>query len=352
MKKKKKKILVIGHFGGDKNFLDGQTVKTKVLTEELLKTGKYEIHKVDTYLNSVNKFKLLFISIMNLIRCRDVFVLVSGGGMSVYFPMLYFFSKIRRTRVYHAVIGGNLDQYIEKYPKYKKYLNAFKVNWVEIGSMQKKLEAIGIKNASVLPNFKELQNVSAEDYCDDVFRFCTFSRVMKEKGIEVAVDAVKRINSECGKTVCTLDIYGAVDSRYTEDFENLKKNFGNDVSYGGLVPFQQSVSVMKNYYALLFPTFWDGEGFPGTILDAYASAVPVIASDWNYNKELVSHMRTGIVYPDGDMQSLYDAMKWAMEHRTEMKGMRKQCEQMYLGYKPEFAMAIIDQMIFQERDKA
>ena len=31
------KIGVCGHFGGNRNFLDGQTVKTKIITRELQK---------------------------------------------------------------------------------------------------------------------------------------------------------------------------------------------------------------------------------------------------------------------------------------------------------------------------
>lgn len=34
-----KKIAIIGHFGGNETFLDGQTVKTKVLCAEFEKTG-------------------------------------------------------------------------------------------------------------------------------------------------------------------------------------------------------------------------------------------------------------------------------------------------------------------------
>ena len=36
---------------------------------------------------------------------------------------------------------------------------------------------------------------------------CTFSRVMKEKGIEDAVYAVRTVNEHFGRTVYTLDIY-------------------------------------------------------------------------------------------------------------------------------------------------
>lgn len=51
---------------------------------------------------------------------------------------------------------------------------------------------------------------------------CTFSRVMKEKGIEDAVNAVKSVNKYFGRVVYTLDIYGQVDSNQTGWFDNLR----------------------------------------------------------------------------------------------------------------------------------
>lgn len=337
-----KKIAIIGHFGGNETFLDGQTVKTKVLCAEFEKTGNYDVYRVDTYYKKHNPVKLLWQTFRALLFRDDVFVLLSRGGMRIYFPLLYYVTKFRRINVYHDVIGGNLDAYVKKNPKLRKYLNAFDINWVETPSMKKKLKDLGVTNAEVLPNFKNLQSVSATKYTEPVFHFCTFSRVMKEKGIEEAVQIVNRINEKYGRTVCSLDIYGAIDNGYTEEFEKLKKFFGDVIKYGGLVPFADSVSVLKNYYALLFPTFWDGEGFPGTILDAYASAIPVIASDWNYNRELVKHMKTGIIYPEGELSNLYEAVKWSIEHRSEMNSMRQNCAEEYLKYKPETVMSVIE----------
>ena len=42
---KKNKLGIIGHFGGNKKFLDGQTVKTKILYEELEKKTNWKIKK-------------------------------------------------------------------------------------------------------------------------------------------------------------------------------------------------------------------------------------------------------------------------------------------------------------------
>ncbi len=129
--------------------------------------------------------------------------------------------------------------------------------------------------------------------------FNELKRVMKEKGIEDAVNAVKTVNEHFGRIVYTLDIYGQVDSAQTEWFNELKSTFPLYIKYGELVPFDKSVEVLKNYFALLFPTYYEGEGFAGTLLDAMAAGVPVIASDWRYNPEIVNE-KTGYVYPVRD----------------------------------------------------
>jgi glycosyltransferase involved in cell wall biosynthesis len=60
---------------------------------------------------------------------------------------------------------------------------------------------------------------------------------------------------------------------------------------------------------MLFPTYWQGEGFPGAIIDAFVSGVPVIASDWNMNREIIIHEKNGLLVPPGDAMSLALAMK-------------------------------------------
>ena len=154
----------------------------------------------------------------------------------------------------------------------------------------------------VMPNFKDLKILKESElvyHHTEPYSLCTFSRVMKEKGIEDAVNAVKTVNEQAGRIVYTLDIYGEVDSAQTEWFNELKSTFPSYIKYGERVPFDKSVEVLKNYFALLFPTYYEGEGFAGTLLDAMAAGVPVIASDWRYNPEIVNE-KTGYVYPVHD----------------------------------------------------
>ena len=329
-----KAIGIIGHFGGKENILDGQTIKTKILYDELKQSTSWNIIKVDTYYKSKNPFKLLWDTIHCLKTTKDIIILVSHNGKRMYFPLLNFCAKHFKTRVFHDVIGGNLDKYVIKYPKFKTYLNSFKINWVETEGLKYKLEDQGIKNCEVIPNFKRL-NIArvSENLFQEPYRFCIFSRVMKEKGIEVAIDAIQSINREYGKTICELDIYGKIDNGYKEKFKKVMSDATSAIQYKGMVPYDQSVEIIKNYYALLFPTSWPSEGFPGTIVDAFSAGLPVIATNWNCNGEIVKNKKNGVLYPNDEMKDLRESILWLMKHSDERFGvyrMRKNISRIHM----------------------
>ncbi len=336
--KRQKKVGIIGHFGGKETFLDGQTIKTKILEQELQVAAKWKIIKVDTYYKKKNPIRLMWQLFACLCACKDVFILVSGNGMRFFFPILYWFAKLFGTRVYHDLIGSNLSKYIEKYPEFQKYINSFQVNWVETGSIVKALEEVGVTNAEVIPNFKRLNVAEEASLATEFappFRFCTFSRVMKEKGIEDAIETVEAINAEAGKTICQLDIYGKIDAGYTQRFEEVMGKVTPAVQYRGVVPFDKSVEAIKDYYALLFPTYWSGEGFAGTIVDALSAGLPVIATDWNCNGEIVEDMVNGILYPNGRFSNLKEAVDWMVKNPAAAAEMKKQCVKSAQRYQPD-----------------
>jgi glycosyltransferase involved in cell wall biosynthesis len=71
------------------------------------------------------------------------------------------------------------------------------------------------------------------------------------------------------------------------------------VEFRGLVPADRMPSMLRNARALLLPSLWY-EAQPRIILEAYASGVPVIASDIGGLPELVRHEVTGYLVPPGD----------------------------------------------------
>lgn len=341
-----KKIGIIGHFGGNENFLDGQTVKTKNLKTLLEDYGVVQTYCVDTYLVRKHKIRLLLKSILCLLKCKNIVILLSENGMNFYLPFLYWNNKIFRRRIFHDIIGSELVAMVRDNPKLVKYLNALEINWFEYQSGAQVLTDLGVTNMSVLPNCKKLEAVDMGKITpyaspDGSYTFCTFSRVMAEKGITDAINAVATINQKRGATVARLDIYGPIEETYREELEALLAEHGDCVTYRGVIASQSSVQTLKQYYALLFPTRWHGEGFPGTILDCYASALPVLASDWNANKEIIVHNQTGMIYPNEESKDLLDTIEWAVDNKAKIDCMKIACRQEYEKYTPEHIAKII-----------
>lgn len=319
------RIGIIGHFGGGKRYLDGQTVKTKTLCCELTKAGITDIVTVDTWLNNSNKPKLLADALKCIASCDKVVLIVSRGGLKVFLPMLYWAKKVLGRKVFLDVIGGNTAKLIKANPSWLRYMAAFDSIWVEFQGAKEELEQMGLANIEVIPNFKNLDIVDpSKSDKGPGFRFCTFSRVMKEKGIVDAVQAVAQVRQLLGREDLFLDVWGPVEGAFKQEFDAVLRE-NPFVAYKGCVDFGDSVSVVRQENVLLFPTRWEGEGFPGTVVDAFAAGIPVVASDWNANAEIIEHMKTGLIYPNDDFPDLEAAVKWCVLHPTEIEDMGLAC---------------------------
>lgn len=286
-----KRVCIIGNFGSDKGRYDGQTIKTYNIYKALV--NNLENRNV-SFVNTNNGLKKLPILILKTIlavyKNRNIVMLPAQNGVQVFSPILRLLSRFVKCKMHYVVIGGWLPEFVEGRSWLKKALMNFDYIYVETNIMKKKLMQMGFKNIVVLPNCKELEILKPEELVyatGEPYKLCTFSRVMKEKGIEDAVDAVMSVNKQLGRVVYSLDIYGQVDANQVKWFDDLQTRFPEYIKYKGTVDFDKTTSVLKNYFMLLFPTRFYTEGIPGTIIDAYAAGVPVIYSKWENYRDLV-----------------------------------------------------------------
>lgn len=341
-----KKVAVIGHFAFGYQFLDGQTVKTKNVAEGLRRSfGKENVLCIDTHGGVKTLVLSLFYVLKALAEANNVLILPAHNGLRVFGRLLPFFKLFfRNRRIFYSVIGGWLPKALTTEPRLAKCLKTFDGIYVETSTMKKALDSQGFENVSVVPNFKELTALSKDELIyrkEAPFGLCTFSRVMKEKGIEAAVDAISRVNSELGYLAYTLDIYGQVDSAQTEWFENLKQRFGTDVKYCGCVEAEKSVEVLKNYFALLFPTHFYTEGIPGTIIDAYASGIPVISAKWESFSDVVDDGVTGIGYEFDNAEDLKETLIAIAKEPEKLNTLKENCLKKSTAFTPSVAMESI-----------
>ena len=334
-----KKMSIIGHFGIGKTLLNGQTIKTKIISDELSNQfGNNDVLKIDTHGGIKSLIKSPFHVFKALRKSKNIIILPAHNGLRVYAPLLTFFNHFYERKLHYVVIGGWLPSFLEKQKKLSKSLKAFNYIYVETNTMKTALKQQGFNNIIVMPNCKKLEILDESELVyqeSEPYKLCTFSRVMKEKGIEDAVNVIKAINQKNGKTIFTLDIYGQVESNQTEWFDALQKSLPKYIKYGGLVPFDRSTEILKNYYALLFPTSYEGEGFAGTVIDAYAAGIPVLASDWKYNKEIIIDHYTGLTYKTRQFEDFRNKLLWIYEHQKEWNLMKINCLNEAENYTPE-----------------
>ena len=121
-----------------------------------------------------------------------------------------------------------------------------------------------------MPNFKKTKPISVdleEKEYEKPYKLCMVSRINFEKGIESAIYVVDRLNKEQNSNIVELEIYGPIQEDYKDRFGQLLKQY-NCIKYNGIIDYNKTTEIIKQYYLLLFPTKYYMKDL-GTILDAY-----------------------------------------------------------------------------------
>lgn len=337
-----KKVCVVGHFGFGKNLLNGQTIKTKTVTSELEKQlGADQVMKIDTHSGARALPKITIQLIKAFKNCKNIIIFPAHNGIKVFVPLCNAINKIFHRKLHYVVIGGWLPSFLKDKDRLRESVSRFTGVYVETSTMQNALKEIGIYNTILLKNFKDIKILSESEMTYQQikpYKLCTFSRVMKEKGIEDIVNVITEINTSLNEEIYQLDIYGQVDSEQGEWFEQLSRNFPSYVSYKGLVQFDKSVEVLKDYFMLIFPTKFYTEGIPGTIIDAYAAGLPVLSAKWESFADVVDDGITGIGYEFNDIVRLKELLIELSMNPGKITSMKCNCQKKAKEYISENAI--------------
>ncbi len=349
-----KKITIIGKFHTDKGVVDGQAIKTSILASEIEALPEnHPVLRINTFGWKHHPMKLVRDTFHGVSVSDDVILMTDAGGIKV-FPWLLLISRInRKCRLHYVVIGGWLNKMLKKYPPIAFCLKRFDAVYVETLAMKKGLDAMGFRNAYILRNCKPLEPLTPAQLCfsvEEPYKLCIFSRIMREKGVDTAVEAVISANERYGRPVFTLDIYGQVDDEQVLWFEELSASFPREIRYCGVVPYDESVAVIRPYFALLFPTKFYTEGIPGTIIDAYAAGVPVIASEWENFSDIVDDGRTGIGYPFDRPDQLKEILAEIPREPEKILQMKQNCLLKVQEYLPQNALTVLWKVLFGNTD--
>ena len=156
-------------------------------------------------------------------------------------------------------------------------------------------------NVRWFPNFSDRTGVPKPLARDHVCRrFVYLGRVRYDKGIGTILKAAMTIPEDI-----VLHVYGPLEAPYTK--EVIENSSANRVKYCGVLPPNEVLQRLATYDALVLPTFFSGEGYPGVIIQSFACGIPVIAARWLDIPELVDES-CGILVAPHSAQELASAI--------------------------------------------
>lgn len=289
-------VLFVGPIGNE----GGPAIKNKLLLKYLDEKSEFSI--CNTYTRS---FFNLIKSILNLIISKDkhIIVAVSRKGRFILYPILYVKKTLNPQLHYSTIcIGGTIVQEAQKYPKLiKRTLYNADVITVETKKLKEELELkYGFANVHYMPNYKEIKNNFSQNipqFYSKKVKFVFLSSIRDVKGVATMVLVFKKVLEKYPEA--TLDIYGPIRKDFDITIFDKIKNIPQ-INYKGVVENEKVIEILSKYHVFIFPTEADTEGFPAVLIEAYFAGLVVVASDINFNTEIVKDNINGWTFPTGN----------------------------------------------------
>lgn len=224
----------------------------------------------------------------------------SSGGVMKAGPFVWAAARAVRRPFGLRVFGGDLDLRFAREPAWRRATaerTCLSAPLVLLQTQHLCREFAHLPGARWLPTTRGLVAPSVER-AGPARRFLFLSQLKLEKGLREALAASDALSPGStltfhGPTIPGVDYSGGHDRAH----------------FAGPVRTEELPSVLARHDALVFPTWYEGEGMPGAVIEAMQAGLPVIASRWRSLPELVEDGVNGLLVPPRDVAALAQAMK-------------------------------------------
>lgn len=312
------KVILVGAINEGNVPTCGETMKNQLFVKRFNELFD-KVITVDT-LNWKKRPWILIKLFFTLLFNHGAKVVISASGAATILIKFLYYVPLKKN-VYFWVVGGDFSQFIDSGFYSVKSLKKLKCILVQGKSMVDSLAKYGLYNVVHVPNSKPINfnpTIKPKDN-QEPYRFVFLSRVHPEKGISEIIYATKLLNQEGLSNRFCVDFYGKIEPGYDAKFKQLISEYPN-LTYKGFLNLTENkgYEILSVYDVMLFPTYWGGEGFPGVVLDANMAGLPIIASDWNMNREVIKEGETGFIIPVKDPKALANCMKNIMTNKVDL----------------------------------
>jgi glycosyltransferase involved in cell wall biosynthesis len=282
-----------------------------------------------------NQIKSLIHVLREVVRLRGsydlVFLNVSQNGIVILFPLVSGIARLLGKKVAMRAFGSHaLDD-----------LNGCKWKaWLKWSFQNASL--VGMETHFLVDEFKKYSDKvywlpNVREQIEGVFdkektyskRFLFVAQVKKSKGILEAIKAFEQLDDSY-----TFHFYGPI---VDDELVHLEDH----PWYKGRLEPKEVVPALLEYDGLILPTYYEGEGYPGVIIEAYQAGLFCVTTQWRNIPEIVQQDKTGFLLPAKDAGAIKECIQ-NMDQEI-FNQLRKEIEQ----YRLQFETNRVHQDLFQ-----
>lgn len=238
----------------------------------------------------------------------------SSRGTMLSAPAVWLVTRLYRTPLVTRVFGGGLGNMLAAAPGPLRWIARRTFLRSELLLLETPQLCRDLADCPSMRYFPNTRNLPPRPWpvAQRCRRFLMLAQLRPEKGVAEAVAAANELPTDCsltlhGHVMCDTDL---------SIFE------GQRAQYRGALPPNAIPHALWSHDALILPTYHEGEGLAGVILEAFQAEVPVITTDWQALPELVRHEECGLIVPPRSTDALASAMVRLAEDESLFRRLR------------------------------
>jgi glycosyltransferase involved in cell wall biosynthesis len=310
----RRRALLVGPLPIDGDVIGGTKVSFAALVEALHGDTALAVtvHDTSRARASRGRFARVLLDLRGLLRLVGVladprrrFDVVmfntSSGGALKSGPLVWAVCRLRRVPLIVRVFGGDLDLFFDAASRPVRGLASRSILRAERVLLQTQGLCARFARSARVEHFPTTRDVRVQRTpAARARRFLFMGQLRREKGIAEAVAAARVLPAGASLTVCGPAMAG-FDIGTLESHARWR--------FAGAIASADVPRVLAEHDALVFPSYHDGEGLPGIVIEAMQAGLPVIATRFRALPEVVEDGVNGLLVTPRDVDSLGAAMR-------------------------------------------
>ena len=325
-------VVLIGPMPIEGDVIGGTKVSFSDLVRTFLSQKRFDISVINTSRPHVNKgaatrsllnFRSLLHTVLvlwtQLRHAKIVIWNVSSSAALSAGPLIWLICKVRHRPLVVRVFGGDFNAKYVLLPRLKKKIVEYSILKADMLLLQTRELVRCFSDVSNVRWFPTTRNMPSRvrPTRKKCRRLVFVGQLRKEKGIQEIVDASKLFLEGVSVT-----IFGPKMVGLDITFDKIQ-----NIEYAGVIEPDTVPIILQNYDMLLFPSYYEGEGYPGIVIEALQLGLPVISTNWKALPEIIEDGKSGLLVKPRSVTDLVNAVNTVVrDDKLFMRLTRGACE--------------------------